>query len=85
MLQIIGLILDIIGALMLFIGTEILNKAMLSLLDYLQISVGSIGMDIAKFEFSDNIIKRKKLANRWTKIGLLLLVLGFIFQLIAIF
>lgn len=67
---------------MLFVGTEILNKAMLSLLDYLQISVGTIGMDIAKFEFSDNIIKRKRLANIWTKTGLLLLILGFVFQLI---
>ena len=59
MIQIVGLILDVIGALMLFVGTEILNKAMLSLLDYLQISVSTIGLDITKFEFSDNVIKQK--------------------------
>ncbi len=83
MAQIFGLILDIFGALLLFAGTERLNKAMLSLLDYLQISVGTIGMDIAKFEFSDNIIKQKKIANKLTRFGLLMLVIGFVLQLIS--
>lgn len=84
--SIIGLIADIIGAVMLFIGTEIINKAVTKILNSLSMNQGRnlnngglLGYLGGVFELHA-LEKSKKESNIWSRIGLLLIIMGFFLQ-----
>lgn len=79
----IGLIIDVLGAILLFVGTEILNKLMVDLLELMSKDFGTWQMPLLP-ENHHLKFRNKKRQARWiTNIGLMFLMVGFILQLIA--
>jgi hypothetical protein len=78
--QVIGLISDIIGAVLLFYSTEIMNRILIQLITY----VASSNTKVARSSKVVGIITAdKKKATNYSRWGLILLVLGFLLQLLG--
>jgi hypothetical protein len=78
--QVIGLISDIIGAILLFYSTEIMNRIFIQLITY----VAGSNTKLARSSKVVSIITAdKNKANKYSRWGLILLVLGFALQLIG--
>lgn len=85
--QIFGLLSDIAGALFLFISTEKLNKIVVHLIEHYQRNnteeIDGYPQPKFKYELLPKFAAEKNVSNFFSKLGLFLLVLGFLLQLIS--
>ena len=82
--SIIGLIIDIIGGFLLFCGTEKLNKQILHLMRNPPDKSDSVeGISLDELTKLSNLNVSSSISNVYGRVGLLLIILGFVFQLIG--
>ncbi len=81
--QNIGLVLDIIGAGMLFISTEKLNRVIVDLLKHYQLNSSGFDRDKIKVEQIKKFDEAKNVSAFFAYLGVGLLIVGFVLQLIA--
>ena len=79
----IGLVIDVIGALCLYIGSELLNGIVLKLIQHLQFAPKSQGLDDGLIYV--NTMHRKMIAALLSRFGLLLIIIGFVLQAVGTF
>jgi len=86
-IQNIGLLTDIAGALLLFISTEKLNGVVVHLMNHYQLNnteeINGRPQPKLKYELLPKFAEQKNVANVFSKLGLLLLVFGFILQIVS--
>ncbi|WP_317897120.1 hypothetical protein [Aurantibacillus circumpalustris] len=81
-MQIIGLSLDILGVVLLFISTEILNNSIIKMLDIINYT-GSSGGTLGQIVMEKQLLSHKRKASWLSRIGLFLIIIGFTLQLVS--
>ena len=81
--QILGLLIDIIGVCFIFTSTEKLNKVVVDLLKHYQLNSSGFDREKISIEKIQKFDEAKNVSNFFAKVGLVLLILGFVLQLVS--
>lgn len=82
-LSALGLILDIIGVIFLFIASDRLNNSISEIVEKSSKTIGFWQDDPLDENLFINLNNSKNISNRLNKIGLILLIVGFLLQLMS--
>jgi hypothetical protein len=79
-----GLILDIIGAILLFVGIEIISDVLLKMINHFKKDYVTYGADKIPLGLLAELATKKDLSKLFTYFGLAFLVTGFLLQIFSI-
>ncbi len=79
-----GLILDIIGVIILFIASDRLNNSISEIVEKSSKTIGFWQDNPLDEKLFINLNNSKNISNRLNKFGLILLIVGFLLQLISL-
>jgi ascorbate-specific PTS system EIIC-type component UlaA len=79
-----GLILNIIGVILLFAGTEIINGVLIKMLDHFKKDYTTYNAEKIPVALLAELSAKKDMSKLFTLLGLALLVTGFLLQLLSI-
>jgi hypothetical protein len=79
-----GLILDIIGVIILFIASDKLNNSISEIVEKSSKAIGFWQDNPLDEKLFTNLNKAKNISNKLNKFGLILLIVGFLLQLISL-
>jgi ascorbate-specific PTS system EIIC-type component UlaA len=83
-MQTTGLILDIVGAVLLFVGTEVISGVLLKVIDHFKKGYGTYSAEKIPIALLAELSAKKDLSKLFTFFGLAFLVTGFLLQLFSI-